>query len=180
MQVNSQENTNNKTNGFLNTKLLSTKPYKICSGCHGEDLRLRAVRKNRVKYYYCKGCYKSRKPIEVNKDGERMIVVCPSCNDYVIRKGISSNQKQRYYCHDCDKTTVSPKICREHIEKIEKYACINCNSTKLKKRGFDRLKNQVYFCSDCKHRSINTSIIYIDVLVKEPVDQNLEIGLNAS
>lgn len=146
----------------------SEKYFTVCPNCNGKELKVRTVRKNKTKYYYCKICKKSTtKPIMLNNKDERINLICPACAGNVIHKGFNRTKKQRYRCCNCGKYTVTPKISKEKWKILDKYFCIHCNSNKIKKRGFDRYGRQVYYCDICKKHSINISISSIPSLVTE-------------
>lgn len=159
MLINNQELISRKQTIDVNQEI---RHITICPSCYSNNIKVRTVRKDRTKYYQCGNCKKSTsKPIDLGKHEEKLKIICSNCGAKVVRKGITTNKKQRYYCSGCNKYSVSPKFIREAMTMVEKKICNYCQTSKLKRKGFNRLGKQVYYCFNCRKRTVKiSSLIY--------------------
>lgn len=139
----------------------------LCPFCYSEGIRVKTRRNTGGRDYSCENCGRTTsKPMQLNENGERTIIVCPhpNCGGSVTLKGKSNNGKQRYRCSKCNKHTVNPKTVTERLQNDEQKFCRGCFSNMFTKRGFDRCGRQRYCCGVCGRCSAKVQTCQVKTL----------------
>lgn len=110
--------------------------------------------------YQCQSCGLNFNHKTKGGHGKRILWTCPYCGGSLRYSGYSKSGYRSYLCKECKKSCTADAEGKP-IKKEEPFSltnesvkCPHCNSTNLKKAGFNKLGNQRYVCNSCE-RSFN-------------------------
>lgn len=81
---------------------------------------------------------------------------CIKCGGQnVIKEGKSKDGlRQRWFCKDCKRRFTEGTGYIHFSETDSSLVCPNCGSKHLKRKGYTKANNQMYYCNDCHKKFV--------------------------